>query len=139
MCWYAWLYIDKSYPTLSLYLYVELKSSQLLGNYLKKSSCDSHDCVFWNNVLYVLFSSAVSIGKYCAVAVESSVANSNSVRKTCFIRLIVSKNTLLGIYIYFYSIMSVVVKKIKKFFCFISPLLPSSNAVAISKMLGLFK
>lgn len=112
------VYIDKSYPSLSLYLYVELKSSQLSGKALKKYSCNSLDCGLFNNFLYVLLSSAVSIGKYCAVAAESSVTNNNSVRKIRFIRLIVSKNILLGIYIYFYSIMSVVVKKIKKFFCF---------------------
>ena len=94
MCSYARLYIDKSYPSLSLYLYVELKSSQFSGNALKKSNCNFGDCGFCNNALYALFSLAVSMGKYCAVIVERNVANSNSVRKKRFIRFIVSKNII---------------------------------------------
>ena len=94
MCSYARLYIDKSYPSLSLYLYVELKSFQFSGNALKKSNCNFWDCGFCNNALYALFSLAVSMGKYCAVIVERNVANSNSVRKKRFIRFIVSKNII---------------------------------------------
>lgn len=61
---------DFGHPLYSANRYVELKSSRLSGNALKKLSCDSPDCGFCNNILYILFNCAVSMGKYCAAAVE---------------------------------------------------------------------